>query len=126
MMPAPARKRWVALLVAVAASAPGVALTLHSLGVVPFAYETISLSGFQAMQGAAYAAALPADAFFLTEEPDQVVFENGHPLPLPYMPGWGVVANEGGGRYLVEGSALYFSTTDNSDPRSNGRTYTIR
>jgi glycosyltransferase involved in cell wall biosynthesis len=36
------------------------------------------------------------------------------------------VRDRGGGRYSVWGTDLYFSTSDNSDPRSNGRTYILR
>ena len=32
----------------------------------------------------------------------------------------------GGGRFSHWGGALYFSTSDNSDPRSNGRRYSVR
>ncbi|GEM_PF-1462505 len=32
----------------------------------------------------------------------------------------------GGGRYSVWGDHLYFSTSDNSDPRTNGRSYLLR
>ncbi|HZT87352.1 MAG TPA: glycosyltransferase [Stellaceae bacterium] len=33
---------------------------------------------------------------------------------------------DGGGRYSVWGECVYFSTSDNSDPRSNGRRYFLR
>jgi len=32
----------------------------------------------------------------------------------------------GGGRYSVWGNFLYFSSSDNSDPRTNGRVYRLR
>jgi MoaA/NifB/PqqE/SkfB family radical SAM enzyme len=32
----------------------------------------------------------------------------------------------GGGRYSIWGRSLYFSTSDNTDPRRNGRRYTLR
>jgi hypothetical protein len=32
----------------------------------------------------------------------------------------------GGGRFSHWGRELYFSTSDNSDPRTNGRAYTVR
>ena len=34
------------------------------------------------------------------------------------------IQNNGAGRFLVTEKILYFSTSDNTDPRSNGRTYT--
>jgi hypothetical protein len=42
------------------------------------------------------------------------------------MPGWGTVATNGQGRFHLNGDMLFFSATDNSDPRTNGRTYTVR
>jgi hypothetical protein len=33
---------------------------------------------------------------------------------------------QGGGRFSHWGEQLYFSSSDNSDPRSNGRRYTVR
>src|SRR6185295_12706340 len=33
------------------------------------------------------------------------------------------VASEGGGLYVHWGSYIFFSTSDNSDPRTNGRAY---
>jgi hypothetical protein len=36
------------------------------------------------------------------------------------------IRNEGAGRYCVGISSLHFSTSDNSDPRANGRLYRLR
>jgi hypothetical protein len=35
------------------------------------------------------------------------------------------IRGEGRGRYSHWGAALYFSTSDNSDPRTNGRRYAV-
>ena len=53
-----------------------------------------------------------------------VVLENGRPLG----PGHSVhedIRRSGAGRYSHWGDGLYFSASDNSDPRSNGRTYAV-
>ena len=52
-----------------------------------------------------------------------VVYENGIPLPRAHVP-HDLIRNEGNGVYFHWGGAILFSTTDNSDPNSNGRTYT--
>lgn len=55
------------------------------------------------------------------EDMDLVLYEDG--IPLPYPNGDGII-EEGEGRYSVpHTNMLFFSTTDNSDPRTNGREY---
>jgi hypothetical protein len=54
-----------------------------------------------------------------------VLLENGRPLG----PGHALHADiraEGEGRYAFWAGTLYFSASDDSDPRSNGRTYSVR
>ena len=36
------------------------------------------------------------------------------------------IRKRGGGAYSHWAGAIYFSSTDNSDPRGNGRTYTYK
>jgi hypothetical protein len=54
-----------------------------------------------------------------------VLFENDVPLG-PAHAGHDDIRNLGGGRFSHWGTELYFSTSDNSDPRSNGKRYTVR
>src|SRR5262249_9738070 len=54
-----------------------------------------------------------------------ILLEDGKPLGPPHQV-HEVVRNKGGGRYSHWGTGLHFSTSDNSDPRTNGREYTIR
>ena len=54
-----------------------------------------------------------------------ILYEDGNPLPL------GNALHEeirraGKGRYSMWYEQIYFSTSDNSDPRTNGRTYSVR
>jgi hypothetical protein len=53
------------------------------------------------------------------------VYEDGVPLPQPHADHQ-VVRRQGRGAYSHWAGAVYLSTSDNSDPRSNGRTYTYK
>ncbi len=70
---------------------------------------------------AAGRASAPAEA---PAEP-ALLFEDDAPLPLPDCP-HDAIRTQGGGRYSVWGKTLYFSTTDGSDPVTNGRHYELR
>lgn len=52
------------------------------------------------------------------------LLEDGVPLPFPNAL-HDEIRKQGAGRYSVWGTSLYFSTSDNSDPSSNGRTYEL-
>lgn len=104
----------------------GVLLTLHSLAILPLNHSTVTVRQIEPYQGVAFASVLPPRTYPSPSEPALVVSEDGRPLPFPHMPGWGTVAKNGGGRFHLNGDTLYFSATDNSDPRTNGRTYTVR
>ncbi|MDQ8728353.1 class I SAM-dependent methyltransferase [Bradyrhizobium sp. LHD-71] len=52
------------------------------------------------------------------------VFENGRQLPLPHAAHDNIDAH-GCGRFSHWGASVYFSTTDNSDPNTNGRIYQL-
>jgi hypothetical protein len=54
-----------------------------------------------------------------------LLFEDGRPLGPPHAPHDQLRAL-GGGRFSHWGAHLYFSTSDNSDPRFNGRRYTVK
>ena len=58
-----------------------------------------------------------------TSVPAQVL-ENGVPLALTDSL-HADIADKGAGRYSLWGGSLYFSTSDNSDPRKNGRKYEV-
>jgi hypothetical protein len=53
-----------------------------------------------------------------------VVYENGIPLAFPNSMHQ-TIRDEGNGRYSVWEGYLYFSSSDNTDPRANGRVYAI-
>lgn len=57
---------------------------------------------------------------------DARVLENGIPLPGPANALHDDIRRLGGGRYSFWYGAVYFSTTDNSDPLTNDRRYAIQ
>jgi len=54
-----------------------------------------------------------------------VLYEDGKPLPAPHAIHQDI-DESGEGRYSLWQGTLIFSSSDNTDPRSNGRTYTIK
>jgi len=109
---------WVAL------SAPAILLTLHAAAILPLARQTVRLDHIQHHQGLAYVAEFPAP-YPARFETDAHLLEDGRALPFPNMWRWESVARDGGGRYRVELGKVYFSASDNSDPRTNGKAYTL-
>lgn len=55
-----------------------------------------------------------------------VLLENGQPLPGPPNALHDEIRRIGRGRYCFWHNSVYFSTPDNTDPRTNGRVYSIR
>jgi len=53
------------------------------------------------------------------------VYENGVPLPHSHSE-HAAIRHKGGGRFSHWNGAIYFSTSDNSDPRTNGRRYVYK
>jgi hypothetical protein len=56
---------------------------------------------------------------------NSLLYEDGRPLAIPASE-HDDIRNIGAGRYSMWTDNIYFSSTDNSDPRYNGRKYTIR
>ncbi len=84
------------------------------------------LADFQNEIGHCYIA--PAPERLLSDRDSEsriVVFEGERPLG-PGHAAHADIRTLGAGRFSHWGPAMYFSTSDNSDPRTNGRAYTIR
>jgi hypothetical protein len=65
----------------------------------------------------------PAPPAYTVLGPDMVLLEAGRRLgPETY---WERVQNEGLGRYRPRDGRVWFSSSDNSDPRANGKTYLL-
>ncbi|GJM21729.1 MAG: hypothetical protein DHS20C15_16440 [Planctomycetota bacterium] len=82
---------------------------------------------FRAETGHAWVAEIPERFREAVEASDDRArfFEDGVELPEPDDV-HDTIRSEGGGRYSVWGNTLYFSSSDNSDPSTNGRTYELR
>ncbi|WP_145998624.1 hypothetical protein [Methyloterricola oryzae] len=77
-------------------------------------------------QGHCWLAALPSH--LLTDQESAsclMVFENGKPLG-PAHAAHEEIRRIGGGRFSHWGGDLFFSTSDNTDPRTNGRNYRVK
>lgn len=67
---------------------------------------------------------LRTDSYYAPSESSLQVFEDGRPLGPPHAP-HDAIRTEGGGRYSHWNDSLYFSTSDNTDPKTNQRTYEV-
>src|SRR4051812_38516999 len=65
------------------------------------------------------------DSTFRPDASQAQLFENGKPLG-PAHAQHADIRTLGNGRFSHWDDVLYFSASDNSDPRSSGREYTIR
>ncbi|MFN7827285.1 MAG: hypothetical protein ACK5RR_04880, partial [Acidobacteriota bacterium] len=74
-----------------------------------------------------YVGILDHDNWSSHEQPsDAQVLENGEPLKGKQNSIHSDIRQLGLGRYSFWQTSIYFSTSDNSDPRTNGRKYEIR
>ncbi len=84
------------------------------------------LSGIQPESGAAFTARTHHPHLSSHKRPSRAhVLEDGRPLPGPANALHDDVRSMGRGRFSFWYDYVYFSTTDNSDPRTNGRRYEI-
>lgn len=107
--------------------APLVLLTLQGLAIAPWWWTDRPLTDFRADTGKRFA--VPLDTTWMSRyqvaETPAIILENGVPLACGNMPPE-AIAEFGAGRYNLADGFAYFSASDNSDPRTNGRTYTLR
>lgn len=83
--------------------------------------DRIALASIQKEQGFCYIARIPPTANFN----EYRLYEGDEPLG----PGGQLhddIRRDGRGRFSIWGSAVYFSSSDNSDPRRNQRAYSLR
>lgn len=84
------------------------------------------LTSFQPDDGLCWICPLPDGLLSdLESSSSLVLFEDGEPLGPPHC-SHADVRLRGGGGYSHWGARLYFSTSDGSDPRYNGRAYDVR
>ncbi len=81
---------------------------------------------FELDQGYCYTVPLPAYLLSdLGSDSSLVLFEDDRALGPAHV-AHDDIRTAGGGRFAHWGARLYFSASDNSDPRSNGRSYKVR
>lgn len=123
----PARKIPLAALNA-ALIAAGLLLVLHMTGIAPLVWErrTLETDKMQHREGFMYAYNTGDDRISDTNYRDYPTFlyEDGILLYQPHE-SQSVIASLGRGSYILKGKFLYFSSTDNSDPETNSREYTL-
>ena len=68
---------------------------------------------------------IQSDTPYVPASSDLVLFEDGRPIGAAHT-ARSLIATDGRGAFSHWGDVLYFSTTDNSDPRANGRQYSVR
>lgn len=84
------------------------------------------LASFHPDDGLAWVAPVPESLLSDRESSSALVlFEDGEPLGPPHSP-HADIRLLGGGRFSHWGAQVYFSTSDGSDPRFNGRCYEAR
>ncbi|MCC6418433.1 MAG: hypothetical protein IT429_09350 [Gemmataceae bacterium] len=89
-----------------------------------FARWNRRLNRWRPESGYCYLAKIPAGLTSDTGGTSRVVvFENGVPLPSPHA-SHDEIRKHGMGAYSHWNDSIYLSTSDNSDPRTNGRRYT--
>jgi hypothetical protein len=101
------------------------ALYFIHFNVPSIGWVKLELSKIEQEQRYAFIAPLPHSAWSHHKGPSRAqILENGKPLG----PGNTIhqeIRQKGEGRYSFWHNSLYFSSSDNSDPRTNGRRYTI-
>ncbi len=99
----------------------------NEAGVVSLLWRTETLTGIQAQAGFAYTARTHHPELSAHDRPSPAqVLEDGKLLAGPPNSSHDDIRAIGRGRYSFWRDSLYLSSSDNSDPRSNGRTYLIR
>jgi hypothetical protein len=102
---------------------PALLLSLHVEGITPLKWEGGTLHSIRAAEGLAYAAPLQHEVSIL--EPVLYLYEDGARIPLPPARTLQFVSKHGRGAYYFDPPLLFFSSTDNTDPRGNGHIYTF-
>lgn len=117
---------WAAVNVAVIGA--GALLALHMTGLIPLAWERVVLEPekMQHRDGFLYAYNTGDNRISDTKFRDypSYLYEDGSLLFQPHE-SQSIIAELGRGSYILKEKFLFFSTSDNSDPESNGREYTL-
>ena len=106
----------------------GIVVNLHSNAILPVAWERKSLDLKDAIHVGSYSYQLPLGINWMNRkslrESPTIIYEDGNALIRPNASIMDI-ESRGKGRFSVEEGALILSSSDNSDPRTNGRLYEI-
>jgi|GEM_PF-194276 len=120
--------RWMAFTLALLGIvSTGVFFNRVQIIVIPYR-QTLRLDVREMQREIGYAYTAPTDRSELSSEGMSSfvqVLEDGHPLPGTASAPHDDIRNQGQGRYSFWSEYIYFSTSDNSNPIENGRTYEI-
>lgn len=101
---------------------------VHGIPFMRFNEQSVALEATEAVQESGHAYQLSLGTDWMDQSrlglSPAKVLENGVPLPTPNAM-HAEIREKGSGRYSLWGGALYFSSSDNTDPRTNGRAYTL-
>jgi hypothetical protein len=118
----------VLLLLNIALILSGPILYLHSSALFPLAWQRIQLETGEATHEEGHAYKVPLGVNWMNQKsirvPPVTVYEEGVPLKRPNEKIF-ALKKLGQGRFFVQDGYLYVSSSDNSDPRTNGRRYEI-
>ena len=108
--------------------ASGALLLMHTTGLIPLAWERQPLDSEKTRnpEGFMYVYNLGTEKLTDTKFWDYPAFlyENDALLSQPHE-SQSLISEYGRGRYILREKVLFFSTSDNSDPKTNGRLYTL-
>jgi len=104
--------------------------TLHNLGIVSIKWSQQILDARKIRypnEGFLYKIEIETENINDTKFIDFPVnlYEDGILLTLPHE-GQSMIDQHGKGRYIIKDNFLFFSSSDNSDPRANGKEYTLQ
>lgn len=113
--------------IAAVAIVPLVLLALHGLAIAPLAWSEVELTRLQPAAGRQFAEPLGTTWMSRHQvgESPALVLEDGIVLPCPNQPPE-AIAEHGAGGYMLADGNVYLSAADNTDPRTNGRRYTLQ
>ena len=106
----------------------GVLVYLHSNALFPLSWQRTRLEVENSVFIEGYAYQIPLGIDWMSQksirQPPVNVYEDGNLLENPNAKIY-AVKHLGQGRFLVQSGYLYISASDNSDPKTNGRSYEI-
>ncbi|MBI3170858.1 MAG: hypothetical protein HYZ22_20450 [Chloroflexi bacterium] len=109
--------------------ASGVLLLIHTTGLIPLAWDqqTLDPEKTRNPEGFMYVYNLGTEKLSDTKFWDypSFLYENDALLSQPHE-SQSLISEYGRGRYILREKVLFFSTSDNSDPKTNGRLYTLK